>query len=88
VQIHSCDALISEKESVILEVSVCSWFFTEHFNSVFIVKVLRRMQLTLCDLLQRSRQVDELKAALEEYSAITEVSVLSCNASLFQHIKN
>ncbi|XP_072233428.1 inositol 1,4,5-triphosphate receptor associated 2 isoform X2 [Leuresthes tenuis] len=40
VQIHSCDALISEKESVILE---------------------------------KSRQVDELKAALEEYSAITEL---------------
>ncbi|KAM4569316.1 inositol 1,4,5-triphosphate receptor associated 2 isoform 2-T2 [Odontesthes bonariensis] len=40
VQIHSCDALIGEKESVILE---------------------------------KGRQVEELKAALEEYSAITEL---------------
>lgn len=36
----------------------------------------------ICILIQKSRQIDELKAAVEEYSSITEVGVLNILSAL------
>lgn len=67
----------------------CCWYINNNLrsgwrqllNALFYIFGLLLVSFTL--LLQKSRQINELKSAVEEYSSITEVSVLNIISLLF-----
>lgn len=89
MQIHSFDAVISEKGAAIQEVI----FLDSSILKSLIIELKSESPILLLSkslshlLLQKSRQINELEAAVEEYSSITEVSELSpagfCSAPFF-----
>lgn len=75
-QTHAFDAIISEKESAILEVR------TLLFAASVIVRCSSQTQTCVAHIPQKSRRIDELKATVEEYSALTEVSLFNPPSTL------